>query len=93
MIRRNSHKHAKALVIDVLLAIGLLAGTFLPGLAQSGTWRKTGNTKIASEPAQPALLPNGQVLVADGEGNTSLIADAELHNPRWLDCSARYRQS
>lgn len=59
MIGRNSHKHAKALVIDVLLAIGLLAATSLPGLAQSGTWKKTGNMKTASEPARPALLPNG----------------------------------
>ena len=94
MIRRNSHQHAIALVVDALLAIGLLASTSTLSFGQAGTWKKTGNMKTARDAAGATLLQNGQVLVAGGDGSTSLIltllqngevlivaADSELYNP------------
>src|SRR5260370_14597815 len=65
-----------------LLAIGLVANTAAPVLAQtSGTWSKSGSMKNARDQTTATLLPNGHVLVAGGYDGTSISAGAELHDP------------
>src|SRR6516165_4922344 len=80
MIHRNSHPYAKTLVLVSIGALGLAASTAISALAQSGTWKKTGNMKDAREPGA-ILLQNGQVLVAGGDGSNGLLSSAELYNP------------
>lgn len=88
MIRRNSHQFAKShmLVSVALLAIGLVASTAVPALAQtSGTWATTGSMKTARCCQTATLLQNGQVLVAGGF-NGNVLASAQLYNTstgRW----------
>ena len=73
MIHRNSHPYAKTLVLVSVGALGLAASTAISALAQSGTWKKTGNMKDAREPGA-ILLQNGQVLVAGGDAATAYSA-------------------
>src|SRR5215831_13013632 len=83
MIRSNVYRFetiCRSVLVGVL-AIGLVASTAVPALAQtSGTWKKTGNMKDAREPGA-ILLQNGQVLVAGGDGSNGLLSSAELYNP------------
>lgn len=75
---RGTHKLTRM----IALAIGFL-GTALSGaFAQaSGAWTLTGGLNTPREGHTATLLPNGQVLVAGGEGATGVLASAELYNP------------
>ncbi len=48
----------------------------------TGTWSSTGSLNTARDFATATLLPNGQVLVAGGQGsNGAALSSAELYNP------------
>src|SRR5664279_1484796 len=89
MICRNAHRFAavRTLVLAALFAIVLTAITPFPALAGNpGTWANTGRMNVARTAHSATLLPNGQVLVAGGEGTTGFLSSAELYNPstgRW----------
>lgn len=93
MIRLNLKQFQERLTLMLVasLAIGLLATTCVPALAQAaGTWTNTGSMNIVRAFHTSTLLQTGEVLVAGGEsppinyGNS--IANAEIFNPatgRW----------
>ena len=84
MICRNTNRFApiRTLVLAALLAVGLVASTPVPAFAgTSGTWANTGSLNTARTDHTATLLPNGQVLVAGGEGTTGFLSSAELYNP------------
>ena len=76
---------------QVLVAGGIEAGvnmTVTSGAElynpATGTWAATGSMTTARTSHTATLLPNGQVLVAGGEGclvNCPVLASAELYNP------------
>jgi N-acetylneuraminic acid mutarotase len=72
-----------ALVLGIYLSLALVAGAPVSALAQSsGTWMTTGSLNIARCAHTATLLPDGQVLVAGGEGaNGTMLSSAELYNP------------
>jgi hypothetical protein len=47
----------------------------------TGTWTPTGSMNTARMYYAATLLPNGKVLVAGGDGNTSALSSTELYNP------------
>jgi hypothetical protein len=71
------------MVLGGWLSLILVAGAPVSAVAQSsGTWTTTGNLNIARCAHTATLLPDGQVLVAGGEGaNGSILSSAELYNP------------
>ena len=82
MIRVSVHRFGvvHTLLLEGLLAIGLVASTAFPALG-SGTFHTTGSMNVARESHTATLLSNGQVLAAGGDGSS-----AELYNPatgRW----------
>ena len=89
MIAANVHtcRAIRTLTLAGLLAVGLMAGSAVPVLAaSSGTWTVTGSLNADRAGHSATLLPNGQVLVAGGEGTTGFLNSAELYNPstgRW----------
>ncbi len=81
-VNRSRFGAIRFLLLVALSAIGLVASTSAPALAQtSGTWALTGSMKTAREGQTATLLPNGQVLVAGGLAGTTILASAELYNP------------
>ncbi len=71
----------RTLMLIGLFAIGLVACTTVPALAQtSGTWTTTGSLNTARCCHTATLLPNGQVLVTGGEAG-NVLTSAELYNP------------
>ena len=89
MIRRNVPRFAavRTLVLAALFSIVLTAITpFLALAGSSGTWTATGSLNTDRAGHSATLLPNGQVLVAGGEGTAGFLSSAELYNPstgRW----------
>jgi len=56
-----------------------------------GTWTATGSLTTAREGHRATLLPNGQVLVAGGNGSSGVLSSAELYDPSsptWSDVGA-----
>jgi Galactose oxidase, central domain/Kelch motif len=91
MICRNVHSFAAlpTPALALLLAIGLIASTPLPLLAQaSGTWTSTGTLNTPRSAHTATLLQNGQVLVTGGEDVAhNVLSSAELYNPatgKWI---------
>jgi N-acetylneuraminic acid mutarotase len=71
------------MVLGGWLSLILVAGAPFSAVAQSsGTWTTIGSLNIARCAHTATLLPDGQVLVAGGEGaNGSILSSAELYNP------------
>jgi N-acetylneuraminic acid mutarotase len=79
---RSRFAAVRWLLVVAVSAVGLVAGTSAPALAQaSGTWALTGSMKGAREGQTATLLQNGQVLVAGGIDGSVTLASAELYNP------------
>src|SRR5260370_24093360 len=84
MIRTNAHEFGAIgmLLLEGSVAVGLMVSTALPARGQSsGTWTKTGSLNTTRAGHSATLLPNGQVLVAGGEGTTGFLNSAELYDP------------
>jgi hypothetical protein len=83
MIRTSVHRFGatRTLVLVGLFAIGLMASTAAPVLAQgSNTWTTTARLNTARTNHTGTLLPNGEVLVAGGGNATGFLPSAELYN-------------
>ena len=83
MIRANVHRFGatRPLALVGLFAIGLVASTAAPALAQgSNTWTTTGSLNTARTAHTATLLPNGEVLVAGGGNATGFLPSAELYH-------------
>jgi N-acetylneuraminic acid mutarotase len=76
-------RSSAALVLGGWVSLALVAGAPASALAQSpGTWATTGSLNVARCAHTATLLPDGQVLVAGGEGaNSTVLSSAELYDP------------
>src|SRR6266446_5765616 len=90
---RSAYFNARLLIGFALCFIGVLPA--LAGSSQSvtgtiatkapaqttGTWEATGRMATVRIAHTATLLPNGQVLVAGGNGSIGTLASAELYDP------------
>ena len=67
-------------VLVMVLPIGATVSTTRPAFAggSSGPWSLTGSLNTPRLNHTATLLPNGRVLVVGGQGNTGVLASAEL---------------
>jgi N-acetylneuraminic acid mutarotase len=80
--RMHSSEAIRSLFLVSLFAIVLAANAAVPAFAgTSGTWANTGSLNTTRAGHSATLLPNGQVLVAGGEGATGFLNSAELYDP------------
>jgi hypothetical protein len=95
MIRKNSHRFPKTLVLVSIAALGLVASTAISTLATS--FSKRGSMNAARDGHNATLLANGEVLVTGGDNYTDgFLSSVELYNPatrKWTSrqygCRAR----
>ena len=65
--------------IMYVVALALAASTL--SFAASGTWTDIANLHNARESHTATLLPNGNVVVAGGQGSGNVIANTEVYSP------------
>lgn len=65
----------------IILAVGLVIALNTGAFAASGTWTPTGGLHVARDGHTATLLPNGNVVVAGGEGSNGVIVSTEVYSP------------